>query len=142
MFDRPSAKSDLNRADTAAVFGTALALRAEQADLVEFGTGSAVVPFRGRGAGAEDRAPVRNSGRHQHRRCGAGHYRRGKHARVVIVTDEQAMGPVSPAHVVPEDVPLYTWNLAGYRYGHGPSGAVEPAHARRPDRPGVRRSSR
>ena len=46
MFDRLSAKSGLNRADTAAVFGTALALRAEQADLVEFGTGSVVVPFR------------------------------------------------------------------------------------------------
>ena len=51
------------------------------------------------------------------------HFRRGKHARVVIVTDEQAMGAVSPANVVPGDVPLYTWNLAGYRYGHAPSGS-------------------
>jgi len=23
---------------------------------------------------------------------------------------------------VPVTVPVYTWNLAGYRYGHGPSG--------------------
>ena len=53
----------------------------------------------------------------------AAHSRRGKHARVVIVSDEQAMGPLSPAYVVPDDVPLYTWNLARYRYGHGPSGA-------------------
>ena len=45
----------------------------------------------------------------------AAHFRRGKHARVVIVTDEQAMGPVSPARAVPDDVPLYTWNLAGHR---------------------------
>ena len=122
MFDRPSPKSGLNRADTAAVFGAALALRAERADLVEFGTGSAVVPFRaaepvltvvrrfGSLGGTSTAAAV------------AAHFRPGKHARVVIVTDEQAMGPVSPAHVVPDHVPLYTWNLAGYRYGHGPSG--------------------
>ena len=45
----------------------------------------------------------------------AAHFRRGKHARVVIVTDEQAMGPVSPARAVPDDVRLYTWNLAGHR---------------------------
>jgi hypothetical protein len=25
---------------------------------------------------------------------------------------------------VPKTVPLYTWNLAGYRVGHGPSGAA------------------
>ena len=122
MFDRPSPKSGLNRADTAAVFGAALALRAEQADLVEFGTGSVVVPF----AAAE---PVLKVVRRFGARGGTNtaaavraHYRHGKHARVVIVTDEQAMGPVSPAHVVPDDVPLYTWNLAGYRHGHGPSG--------------------
>jgi hypothetical protein len=47
------------------------------------------------------------------------------HDRVVIVTDEQAsqshygeVGSVIPAHV-----PLYTWNLAGYRHGHTPSGS-------------------
>jgi hypothetical protein len=122
MFDRPSAQSRLSRADTAAVFGTALALRAERADLVEFGTGSAVVPFRtaepvlkivrrfGSLGGTNTAAAV------------AAHFRRGKHARVVIVTDEQATGSVSPANILPENVPLYTWNLAGYRYGHGPSG--------------------
>src|SRR5205807_9527233 len=35
MFDGISAKSGLNRADTAALFGTAVALRCEHADLVE-----------------------------------------------------------------------------------------------------------
>jgi hypothetical protein len=42
----------------------------------------------------------------------------------VIVTDEQASwagGDVDSA--VPPTVPAYTWNLAGYRWGHGPSGS-------------------
>ena len=47
-----------------------------------------------------------------------------KHDRVVIVTDEQATwagGDVDTA--VPPTVPVYTWNLAGYRRGHAPSGS-------------------
>jgi TROVE domain-containing protein len=122
MFDRPSAKSGLNRADTAAVFGTALALRAEQADLVEFGTGSAVVPFRAAEPVLKVVHRFGNLGGTNTAAAVAAHFRRGKHARAVIVTDEQAMGQVSPANGVPGDVPLYTWNLAGYRYGHAPSG--------------------
>ncbi len=39
-----SDRSRLNRADAAAVFGAALALRAEEADLVEFGTTARTVP--------------------------------------------------------------------------------------------------
>lgn len=45
------------------------------------------------------------------------------HDRVVIVTDEQASEnehEVSAA--IPQQVPVYTWNLAGYERGHAPSG--------------------
>jgi hypothetical protein len=43
------------------------------------------------------------------------------HDRVVLVTDEQAWaGHGDPGSVIPEQVPLYTWNLVGYRHGHGP----------------------
>ena len=43
------------------------------------------------------------------------------HDRVVILTDEQAArGDVDTA--LPARVPLFTWNLAGYRHGHAPSG--------------------
>ena len=42
-----------------------------------------------------------------------------KHDRVVIVTDEQAHDG-NPGGVIPTTVPLYTWNLAGYRHGYGP----------------------
>lgn len=122
MFDRPSGKSGLNRADTAAVFGTALALRADRADLVEFGTGSAVVPFRAAESVLKVVGRFGSLGGTNTAGAVAAHFRRGTHARVVIVTDEQATGPVSPATVIPADVPLYTWNLAGYRLGHTPSG--------------------
>ncbi len=50
------------------------------------------------------------------------HYR--EHDRVLIVTDEQA-APDAPGAVpepVPADIPVYTWNLAGYRPAHGPTG--------------------
>ena len=38
-----------------------------------------------------------------------------------MITDEQhAAG--DPSGSVPPGIPMYTWNLAGYRHGHAPSG--------------------
>ncbi|MFI9615897.1 TROVE domain-containing protein [Streptomyces sp. NPDC052023] len=119
---RLSDRSELNRADAAAIFGTALALRAADADLVEFGTTSNRVPFRtgesvlkvlerfGGLGGTDTTEAVRR------------HYL--KHDRVLIVTDEQYAPSRhgGPTEQVPANVPVYTWNLAGYRVGHGPSG--------------------
>ncbi|MFC1434364.1 TROVE domain-containing protein [Streptacidiphilus sp. N1-3] len=46
------------------------------------------------------------------------------HDRVVIVTDEQVgADPVGISNSIPETVPMYTWNLAGYQAGHAPSGS-------------------
>ncbi|MET8798194.1 TROVE domain-containing protein [Nocardia sp. NPDC004568] len=45
-----------------------------------------------------------------------------RHDRVVILTDEQAGGGGDPGGALPASVPLYTWNLAGYRYGHAAGG--------------------
>lgn len=122
MQSRLSARSGLNRADAAAIFGAALTLRCERADLVEFGTGSVPVQVHRGDAllrvierfhwlgGTDTTAAVR------------GHYR--GHDRVVIVTDEQAHQHWggNPTEQVPDSVPVYTWNLAGYKYGHAPSG--------------------
>ncbi|MEU6475860.1 TROVE domain-containing protein [Streptomyces sp. NPDC047017] len=119
---RLSDRSELNRADAAAVFGAALALRAADADLVEFGTTSGRVPFRagesvlkilerfGDLGGTDTTGAVRR------------HYR--GHDRVLIVTDEQYAHSRhgAPTEQVPARVPVYTWNLAGHRAGHGPSG--------------------
>jgi hypothetical protein len=123
MFCPMSARSRVTRADVAAVFGAALALRAADATLVEFGSTHRVLALPraesllrsverfGNLGGTETAAAVR------------GTYRR--HDRVVIVTDEQAWGSWSgadPTSAVPADVPVYTWNVAGYAPGHGPSG--------------------
>ncbi|MER6562428.1 TROVE domain-containing protein [Streptomyces sp. NPDC001027] len=122
MFDLPSEHTQLNRADTAAVFGTAVALRAEQADLVEFGTGSrriALTPgesvlrvldrFHDLGGTDTGAAIRRNYDRHD---------------RVVVVTDEQTGTSqwADPLRAIPFHVPVYTWNLAGYAPAHAPSG--------------------
>ncbi|WP_072690737.1 TROVE domain-containing protein [Rhodococcus marinonascens] len=120
FYSRISARSELTRADAAAVFGTVLAARAERANLVEFGTGSRYVSFKhlpvlrvvdsfGNLGGTDTPSAVRK-------------YYRG-HDRVVIVTDEQSTWGDSAKHV-PADVPVYTWNVAGYRHGHGPTGTA------------------
>lgn len=121
FYDQLSARSNLTRADAAAIFGTALAMRCERADLIEYGTTSHPVRVEKGGSllrlierfgmlgGTETRAAV------------AKHYR--GHDRVVIVTDEQAYdAPGDVGSAIPAEVPLYTWNLAGYRYGHAPTG--------------------
>ncbi|CCK30974.1 TROVE domain-containing protein [Streptomyces davaonensis JCM 4913] len=122
FYSRLSDRSELNRADAAAIFGTALALRAADADLVEFGTTSRRLTF-GKGesvlkvlerfgdlGGTDTTSAVR------------AHYR--GQDRVLIVTDEQYAfnRHGGPTEQIPADIPVYTWNLAGYRAGHGPSG--------------------
>ncbi|TDC80305.1 TROVE domain-containing protein [Actinomadura sp. 7K507] len=123
MFGSVAQKSGLNRADSAAVFGTALALRAASADLVEFGTGHQSVEVRRGESLLKALERFHSMGGTNTAEAVRAHYR--GHDRVVIVTDEQAWSGrrgADPTGQVPADVPVYTWNLAGYRYGHGPSG--------------------
>lgn len=122
MWSPLSARSDLNRADAAAIFGSALALRAANGTLVQFGSSSQAIPLSkgqsllpmlsrfGELGGTNTSDAVRR------------HY--AGHDRVVIVTDEQAANSWhgDPTEQVPAHVPVYTWNLAGYQRGHGPSG--------------------
>jgi hypothetical protein len=128
MFDQASEKSGLNRADTAAIFGAALAIRSEHADLIEFGTSSQPVQFRG--ADSVLRAVERFSSMGGTNTADAvrRHFRPGIHSRAVIITDEQAWGggfrSGDPLGQIPADIPAYTWNLAGYQMGHGPSGTA------------------
>ena len=111
--------------DAATVFGLALAERAADPTVVSFSSGTKTFPrrngesvlaavrrFKEKGyflnAGTETEAAIR--GRYQ------------RHDRVVILTDEQAFHhPENDvAEAVPPSVPVYTWNLAGYRLGHTP----------------------
>ncbi|MFE5657618.1 TROVE domain-containing protein [Streptomyces sp. NPDC056517] len=122
FWDTVSERSTLTRAAAAAVFGCALALRAEQADLVEFGWSTKEVPFT-------PGEPVLDVEKRFHRLGGthttkALRDRYRDHDRVVIVTDEQVAPYHSggPSEPVPPEIPVYTWNLAGYHPAHAPTG--------------------
>jgi TROVE domain-containing protein len=122
----------LMRWDAAAVFGLALGRRCADADVVSFsdrllgGTRTKVFKLRRSGSLLSDVERWRSGGFFLGggtNTAGALRKHFAKHDRVVILTDEQAgfgdVGQALPAHV-----PLYTWNLAGYRYGHAPSGTA------------------
>ncbi|MCX4385681.1 TROVE domain-containing protein [Micromonospora peucetia] len=112
--------------DAATVFGLALDARAREATVVSFSNASAVFPAV---AGESVLAAVRRF------KEGGFFYGRGtetgkavrehydRHDRVVILTDEQAhwQGAHDVTAAVPARVPVYTWNLAGYRVGHAPT---------------------
>ena len=122
FYSRLSDRSELNRADAAAIFGTALALRAADADLVQFGTTSKRVTFRQGESVLKVLERFADLGGTNTTEAVRKHYKR--HDRVLIVTDEQAAQSFygDPTEQVPAQVPVYTWNLAGYQAGHGPSG--------------------
>ncbi|MFB7337969.1 TROVE domain-containing protein [Streptomyces adustus] len=128
FWDTVSERSKLTRADAAAVFGTALAMRAEQAELVEFGWRSAEVPFQAGEPVLDVLKRFHSLGGTHTTKAVRTHYR--EHDRVLIVTDEQAAPyvaarrprPAGPGDPVPRRIPVYTWNLAGYRPAHGPTG--------------------
>lgn len=109
--------------EAATVFGLALAARAEEPAVVSFASSTRVFPAP---AGESVLAAVRRfktdgyflgSGTKTERAIRE-HY--AGHDRVVVLTDEQAFdhGRRDVAASVPGAVPVYTWNLAGYRAGH------------------------
>ena len=131
-----SERSDMPWADAAAVFGAALAVRAEHADLVEFGIHNGPVAFaRGESTlkiverfrklnGTDIPSAVRD-------------HLRPHHDRVIIVTDEQTRPGFLPSNangyrivetpiddVIPKTTPLYMWNFGGYKPGATPSGGA------------------
>lgn len=113
-------REELDNADKAAIFGTALALRAENADLVEFGTTSRKVSVRKGDSILTTLKKFSDLGGTNTGAAVQAHFK--GHDRVIIVTDEQYTWGRTPSEIVPANVPLYTWNLVGYRAGHGESG--------------------
>lgn len=127
--------SDITLAEQAAVFGAALAVRAEQPTLVEFGMRSNPVAVP-KGAsilklvekfGSIDGTDIPSAVKQ--------HF--AGHDRIVIVTDEQTRPGWLPSNcwrgyggmpetqiddLVPKNVPVYMWNMAGYKPGATPSG--------------------
>jgi hypothetical protein len=136
-----SEKSDMVWADGAAVFGAALALRADHADLVEFWANSKAVKF----AAGESVLKVIDRFSYQPAPGGTDIPRavaenlKG-HDRVIIITDEQTQAGYLPSNMhglwasdakampttliddlVPKTTPLYMWNFGGYA-GSAPAG--------------------
>lgn len=122
MWARLSDRSELNRADAAVIFGTAVAMRAADADLVQFGTTHSAVTYARGESVLKVLSRFGNLGGTDTTGAVRAHYR--GHDRVLIVTDEQARYSHhgNPTEQVPAHIPVYTWNLAGYRAGHAPSG--------------------
>jgi hypothetical protein len=129
-------RSDIPLAEQAAVFGAALALRAQVPTLVEFGMESRRLDLRkggsllrlverfGQISGTDIPTAVKK------------HFT--GHDRVVVVTDEQTRPGWFPSNardhggmaeteidaLVPRDVPVHMWNMAGYKVGATPSGGA------------------
>ena len=126
MWSPMSGKSKLQRHEAAAVFGAALALRAEHADLVAYDTnwytlgvpkGGSVLPIvdaigRLGGGGTATGQAIRT-------------HLKG-HDRVVLLTDEQSNSSgwsgITAEDATPQDTWLHTFNLAGYQTGGSKSG--------------------
>jgi len=137
-----SGRSKMRMRDAAALFGAALALRAEEATLVAYANEGIQIPVRSAQAVQLLRKAVSSatSGGTETMQVLMRWYH--SHDRVIILTDEQAFNVSGTTYTgawggyrigeireVPDQVsgitaPIYTFNLAGYAKGHLPSGSA------------------
>ncbi|MFI0718252.1 TROVE domain-containing protein [Streptomyces sp. NPDC021224] len=132
-FSTPN-RSDIPLAEQAAVFGAALAVRSQAPTLVEFGIANRELPVP---KGGSVLRLVESFGRHDGTDIPSAvreHF--DGHDRIVVVTDEQTRMGWFPSNgdlrggmptteidaLVPADVPVYMWNMAGYAPGATESG--------------------
>ncbi|SDF94053.1 TROVE domain-containing protein [Lentzea fradiae] len=118
-----SARSKVTPAKAAAVFGVALAAKGEQVDLVGFAdrTFRHEVP-RGASVVREVDRFLKRIGEVGHGTDIIGSLKRsyGRHDRVFVISDMQTMSGAygqGVSDVVPRHVPIYGFNLGGYRMG-------------------------
>lgn len=116
-------KNGLNLADSAAIFGTALAIRSEDAKLVQYGTSDNVVNFSKSSSVLKTLESFQSMGGTNTFGTLSKHYDKS-FDRVIILTDEQydhsGRGGYSyyretPRDIVDKNTPFYVWNLGGYR---------------------------
>lgn len=132
-FSTPN-RSDITLAEQAAVFGSALALRAEKPTLVEFGGDSKKLDVTKGGSVLKHIESFGQIGGTDIPAAVKAHW--FAHDRIVIVTDEQTRPGWLPSNMwghggmretaiddlVPKATPVYMWNMAGYKPGAMPSG--------------------
>jgi hypothetical protein len=128
-------RSDIPLADQAAVFGVAVAARAADATLVEFGGSSRRIPVPKGGSVLKLIERFGQIGGTDIPSAVKEHF--DGHDRVVVVTDEQTRPGWLPSNMrghggmaetliddlIPGNVPVYMWNMAGYTPGAMPSGS-------------------
>lgn len=136
---RGSEVDQLKRWDAAALFGIALGRACQDADVVSYSGGSYGWAWgTGRSRNDSKQFDLRqgenllaavNRFRRTHflnggtDTAGAVNIWFGGHDRVILLTDEQAnQDPHGVFARVPAKTPTYTFNLAGYQYGHAASG--------------------
>jgi hypothetical protein len=129
-------KSDIPLAEQAAVFGAALAVRAEKPTLVEFGGTSRRMDVPKGGSVLKLVEAFTQSDGTDIPSAIKAHF--AGHDRVVVVTDEQTKPGWFPSNMrshggmsetriddmIPANVPVYMWNMAGYKPGAMPSGGA------------------
>lgn len=120
--------TELRMWDAAAMFGIALALRCEHADVVSFSNHTKVFPVAPGSSLLRNLEKFKTSyflnGGTQTAEAVTKHYQ--GHDRVIILTDEQANRAAGGRDVlasVPHNKVAVTFNLAGHRVGHAPSGS-------------------
>lgn len=121
-----SAHGSMKLVTQADIFGFGLALNAEHADVWLFGSHAEPFELKSRDlfteversssidlGGTETYSAVLSAYVHANE----------KYDRVIIITDEQPGGSWNvskdPLSLIDKDVPVYTWNLGGYKLAHG-----------------------
>lgn len=112
-----SDKQGTSWADKAAVFGSALALRAEDADLYGYGTSSSKISYRKSDSIIPTVKKFRDMGGTNTTRILQDLTSTVKYDRVIIITDEQSSAG-NPSSSLNKETPLYIWNVVGYGVGH------------------------
>jgi hypothetical protein len=120
MFHGLSEHSDMRWASVAALFGTALYLRNQpNATLVQFGNSSREMIFPKGTSVLKVESKFSNLGGTYTARAILNHF--AGHDRIIVITDEQMHYGEDPSSAAPANVPMYTFNLVGYKPSQVPN---------------------
>ena len=108
-----SSKSDVMPVDSAGLFAGVLGSRAESADIVWFGSSSGLVKFSKTDSPLEIKKAIYQEGGGTNLRQAVSKWYKAGYDRVIVLTDEQHNSR-DVFSVVPTNVPVFVWNLAGY----------------------------
>lgn len=131
MYGYVSDRAKLTFAEQAGLFGAALEQRCENATLVAYGTDSKLVKPSKDGVLATMSQFHSLGGTNTAQAAQQWWEAKGPFDRVIILTDEQAGGywGGDPGSVIPANVQLYTWNLAGYSTAHSEASSTRHTFA-------------